>query len=69
MWGCTHKADSGFTRFQVAPVNTEDRLLALFRQVKDARAVTTILLLALDRYRGENFRLIAFWETVTVLHR
>jgi hypothetical protein len=57
-----------FTRFQVAFVNAEDRLLTFFRQIEDTRATIAIIALAFDGDRRENFRLFAFWEMMA-LHR
>jgi hypothetical protein len=48
----------------MAPVNTENRFLSLFRQVEDSRAMAAVVLRALHRYRSENLRLFAFGEMV-----
>jgi hypothetical protein len=55
-------------RFQVALMNTKHRLVASLRHVEDTRTALAIVLLAFDRDRRENFRLLAFREAVFHRH-
>jgi hypothetical protein len=48
----------------VARVNAEDRLLAVFRQLKDSWTETALTVLAFYGNRSEHFRLIAFFEPI-----
>jgi hypothetical protein len=59
-------SELNLARFQVAFVNTKDRLLTLLRQIENTRTALAIMLLAFDGDSREDFWFFTFRKRCSI---